>query len=124
FALTSQWFHGDHDATDCQPALDALFAKWFPPPPKAIALLSGPGLDSDDGTIIKRAIEARNGGRFRQLWGGDITGYSSPSEADLALATRIGFWTGPDVDRIWRIIRQSGLHREKWEREDYARRTI
>ncbi|MBC8236154.1 hypothetical protein H8E77_41940, partial [bacterium] len=48
----------------------------------------------------------------------------SHSEADLALCCLLTFWTGGDPDRIDKLFRQSGLYREKWEREDYRDDTI
>lgn len=36
----------------------------------------------------------------------------------------VAFWTGPDAGRIERIVRRSGLMREKWDRDDYLARTI
>jgi putative DNA primase/helicase len=81
------------------------------------------GLTDDE--IIRRASEARNGDKFRRLWNGDILGYSSHSEADLALCSLLAFWTRGDAERIDRLFRQSGLFREKWEdRADYRKETI
>jgi hypothetical protein len=34
------------------------------------------------------------------------------------------FWTDGDADAVDRLFRQSGLYREKWERDDYRTRTI
>ena len=61
------------------------------------------------------------------LWaGGDPGGLSdsSPSGLDLALCQRICFYGGHDPARIDRIFRESGLMRDKWEREDYREKTI
>jgi hypothetical protein len=78
-----------------------------------------------DEQIIERASAADNGEKFRRLWGGDTSGYSSASEADAALCSLLAFWTGPDPQRIDGLFRRSGLCREKWtRREDYRRRTI
>jgi hypothetical protein len=75
--------------------------------------------------IIERAGTAANGERFKRLWAGNTSGYSSSSEADAALCSLLAFWTGPDPQRIDALFRQSGLCREKWtRREDYRRRTI
>lgn len=47
------------------------------------------------------------------------------SSADMALASHLAFWTGRDCDRIERLMRMSGLKRDKYDREDYLReRTI
>ena len=72
-----------------------------------------------DESIVKKALAADNGEKFRRLWAGDRSGYSSPSEADAALCSLLAFWIGPDPQRIDHLFRQSGLCREKWtKRED------
>ena len=79
-----------------------------------------------DEELIEKAKDAKNGNgaKFTALWQGDITGYESHSEADLALCSLLAFWTGKDSDRIDKLFRQSGLYREKWDREDYRGLTI
>jgi len=77
-----------------------------------------------DEEIIRKAIAASNGERFSRLFSGDTNGYGSHSEADLALCGMLAFWTGGDVPRIDTLFRQSGLYREKWDREDYRNRTL
>lgn len=62
--------------------------------------------------------------RFPALFSGDISGYESSSEADLALCCILAFWTNNDPAAIDRIFRKSGLYRAKWERENYRRPTI
>ena len=42
---------------------------------------------SPDKTLLETINHSRQGARFRALFGGDITGYDSTSEADLALAS-------------------------------------
>lgn len=83
-------------------------------------------MDLDDAELIDRAHKAANGGKFSRLWAGDWegAGYPSQSEADLALAEILAFWTGGDPERIDRLFRQSGLYRDKWARPDYRDRTI
>ena len=46
------------------------------------------------------------------------------SSADMALASHLAFWTGKNCERIQELMMQSELRREKWDREDYLRRTI
>ena len=77
-----------------------------------------------DGEVIQKALAASNGARFSRLWNGDTSGYGSHSEADLALCGMLAFWTGGDATRIDTLFRQSGLYREKWNRNDYRNRTI
>jgi putative DNA primase/helicase len=107
---------------------DSLFAKEEKPSaPKAFAN-SGQAILSDDQVLMK-AKNAQNSAKFSALWSGDISGYKSASEADCALCCELAWWTR-DNDQIDRLFRQSGLYREKWDRqdekgkEDYKERTI
>jgi len=80
--------------------------------------------DLSDDEILEKAKDAENGDKFRRLWIGDTSGYPSHSEADLALAGLLAFWTGGDRRRIDHLFRKSELYREKWDRDDYRERTI
>lgn len=72
--------------------------------------------------LIEKARTAKNGEKFARLWSGDISGYASHSEADLALLSLLLYWTNDDEDRASVLFADSGLYREKWERMDYRRR--
>src|SRR5208337_581750 len=76
---------------------------------------------TDDGLLAK-ARAARNCDKFCALYDrGDISGYPSASEADLALCALLAFWTGGDAEQIDRLFRHSALFRqEKWDAEHYA----
>ena len=79
----------------------------------------------DDRELIDKAESARNGHEFAALYAGTWDNrYSSQSEADLALCSKLAFWTGRDPERIDNLFRSSGLMRDKWERADYRERTI
>lgn len=82
----------------------------------------------EDEEIIKMATAASNGLKFNQLWSGDISGYKSHSEADLALCQILAFWSGNNPDQIDRLFRQSGLYRHKWDEnrgsQTYGEKTI
>lgn len=79
------------------------------------------GLSDDQ--IINLASSAANSDKFTRLMQGDTTGYPSESEADGALSCIVVFYTR-DYPQILRIIQQSKLWDEKWEREDYQKATI
>ncbi len=74
----------------------------------------------EDLEVIKKAKSAINGDRFTQLWEGNISGYTSHSEADLALCGKLAFWTGNNQEQIDRLFRISGLFREKWDEKHYG----
>lgn len=81
-------------------------------------------LTLEDQDIINRATGATNGAKVLALLGGDTSGFPSASEADLALARLLVFWT-QDPEQIERIIWGSGLARAKWRRhKTYLRDTI
>lgn len=68
-----------------------------------------------DGTVIADAC--KYDGEFAQLYNGlwQSCRRASHSEADLALASRLAYWTGRDPMQIDRLFRQSGLMRGKWD---------
>ena len=80
----------------------------------------------DDRTLLDKAHAARNGVQFGELWRGkwDASKYDSASEAELALCNHLAFWWQRDASAIDRMFRQSGLYREKWDREGYRDLTI
>ena len=80
----------------------------------------GPGNDLSDTEILARAGQAANGEAFEKLWAGDTSDYASQSEADLALCSRLAFWTGGDPGRVDELFRQSGLMRPKWDERHYG----
>lgn len=130
-------------------AFPAFLAKWFPAREAVDApgnLRDGPRTDwrgpTDDADLLRRALRSHGlaatfGGRatFADLWDrnldvlsrtypGDGDGGVDWSSADAALAQHLAFWTGCDQGRMLRLMQESGLQREKWEREDYLPRTI
>lgn len=146
-ALTGVGATGDC-ATDFSNILPALVAQFFPPDAAQLGNLEwsdGPVPEwrgpTDDAELIRRACMSRstsaafgNKASFADLWTenlqvlsvafpDDIRPYNA-SQADAALAQHLAFWTGKDCERIVRLMNQSKLVRDKWEREDYLPRTI
>jgi primase-polymerase (primpol)-like protein len=81
----------------------------------------------DDGALIARAMRSRNGASFAKLWHGNWQelGYTSQSEADLALLSHLAFWTNGDGAQMERLFAASGLARNKWfARDDYRSRSV
>lgn len=85
-------------------------------------------IELDDSELLEKAKNAENGAKFRRLWNGDYSSYPSQSEADLALAGFLAFWTGGDKRQMDDLFRKSGLYRDKWDEdrggETYGERTI
>ncbi|MEW6637381.1 MAG: DUF3987 domain-containing protein, partial [Actinomycetota bacterium] len=111
---------------DRRQQIEALHARLFPPREQESPSKDGTGPEAglSDAEVLRRAMSTRSGARFAALWTGDRSGYASDSEADLALCSMLAFWVGPDEARIASLFSRSGLAREKWNREDYRRRTI
>lgn len=132
-ALTCRTYP-DGSANAVLPAIAAVTEQYFPPlagPDGApldgwrdepVAEWSGP---ADDETLVRMMLAARSAtaafgspegkATLAQLWAGDAGNYG-PSEADAALAAHLAFWTGKDHARIERLMRHSGLVRDKWDR--------
>jgi primase-polymerase (primpol)-like protein len=70
-------------------------------------------LNASDTDVIEKAMNARNGATFRELWQGNITGHQSKSEADFILILRLLYWTNNDQEQTKRLFLQSGLADEK-----------
>ena len=128
FTITGRRLPGtSHLVEERQEQIGTLHACLFPPHEESTPSTNGTATstsDLSDEEILRRATSAANGERFARLWAGDRPGYLSDSEADLALCSMLAFWTGPDEERIASLVARSGMAREKWNREDYRRRTI
>ena len=82
-----------------------------------------------EGELEQRLEAARRDKKFVALMKGETGDYTSASEADAALISKIAFYLGPDPEAIEDLARKSVLVREKWDRRDgtygtYLKRTI
>lgn len=76
----------------------------------------------EDSELLERA---KDDDKFSRLWDGDTSMHGGDhSRSDLALCSKLAFWTGGDRQRIDALFRKSGLMRDKWDRDDYRKRTI
>lgn len=117
------------EIADCQAQIETLHRELFPPAPSVVRPTSLSTLALSDRDLLEKARSAKNGAKFITLYDrGDCTAYPSRSEADMALASDLAFWCGPDAAWIDRLFRQSALMREKWEERrgamTYGERTI
>lgn len=117
FIMTGNCCSQFAEIRECTESIKPLHAKYFgggsePAPKPRPAVISLPV-----GDIVRTAANAKNGAQFTALYGGDMTGYSSHSEADLAFCNLLAFWCGRDADKMDAIFRRSGLMREKWDRK-------
>lgn len=102
-------------------AVRALIAERFPPIERKESAGPDPrwrGPADDDALIdvmlrSRQSAQAAFGGKpsFKQLWEGKA---EKNSENDMALLSRLAFWTGNDWERMVRLARRSGMVRDKW----------
>jgi hypothetical protein len=135
------------------PALAALVAEYFPPigdgssnaadwwTEAPVAAWRGPANDAD---LLRRALQSKSArsqfgasASFQALWDADPgtlathwppdkAGHAyNASHADMALAQHLAFWTGNNAQRMYDMMWQSELVRDKWHaRDGYVRDTI
>lgn len=66
--------------------------------------------------VIEAAKNGKNHVRFSVLYEGDWSEfYASQSEADMAFANDLAYWTARDYEKMDAIFRKSNLYREKWD---------
>ena len=107
-----------------QDVINALYREWFgdPEPEMSTGGAAAQPVALDDLALLTKIREKDIA--LASLLDGDTRGYPSDSEADLAAANRLAFWTGKDKPRMLGIIHGSKLNRHKWARADYANRTL
>lgn len=118
FTVTGNSFGDYATIRDCTERIKPLHEKYIggglkEPAPKSHNLAP---LPTTAGEIVALATKAKNGALFTALFGGDISGYNSQSEADMALCNMLAFWCRCDAEMMDTIFRQSGLMRDKWDR--------
>lgn len=86
----------------------------------------------DDAELLRRALQSKSSGAvfggkasFADLWERNVSVLAvaypdderefDESDADAALASHLAFWTGCNMERMERLMRQSALARSKWD---------
>jgi hypothetical protein len=65
--------------------------------------------------VVRRLGETSKPERAVALWRGDVSGYKSRSEGELALCGFLRQIVGEDAQAIDQLFRKSGLMRDKWD---------
>lgn len=147
--VTGVGAQGSMDHVPAPDVLARIVSDYFPPSApnelgdwtlEPVPQWSGP--DDDEGLVALLLAQPRSAGAafgarasFAQLWqaDGEALGKVWPdaqrpydaSRADAALAAHLAWATGSNCERMERLMRRSGLARDKWEhRPDYLRSTI
>jgi primase-polymerase (primpol)-like protein len=96
--------------------------------PDPVELDDEPDDDTDlsDKELIEKAKNSKHGDDFTKVWNGDASDYNNDkNRRDLALLSRLAYWTQEDTARMKRLFEKSGCNREKWtSRPDYQKRSI
>lgn len=118
FALTGDMIH----TNDELPIIDGermekMYEFYFQDKAKQMINSIKPQLnDLSISEIIRRALDSKQGEVFESfLNGGWENKYPSHSEADLAFANMLAFWTGRDFQKMDAIFRSSSLQRQKYD---------
>lgn len=117
FAMTGDQFGSYNTINECD--ITPLYKKYLAP--KTVVPMNQTAEkpvknDLSEHEVIQNALDSRTGTRFKLfLNGGWEQFYSSQSEADMAFANDLAFWTGKDFAMMDSIFRESSLMREKWD---------
>lgn len=119
FAMTGNQIGPHNEVSEPEPKLLKLLYDRYLKPSTVVTLPNQqlPQLnDLSETEVIARAESSRTGQRFKLFMkGGWEQFYTSQSEADLAFANDLAFWTGRDFTKMDSIFRQSNLMRPKWD---------
>ncbi|HEX4607339.1 MAG TPA: hypothetical protein VH092_03960 [Urbifossiella sp.] len=122
FALTGQRVPGLPSTVKRRPDVLAEIRREYLPDratPRREPRPAGGGFVGDDQALLDAAFGARNGALLRATWEGRRD--KTASEVLLSLAQRLAFWTGPDPDRLGRLVvasplfEQAEAERAKWD---------
>jgi AAA domain/NrS-1 polymerase HBD domain len=119
FTMTGHVLDGaPREPQDRQAQVDALYYRVLlekgARPAATLTSTSAATPSMSDAAVVEKIKASTQAAKFARLVAGDITGYPGDSEADMALAAVISFWT-QDAEQIERIMRTSKLVRDKWD---------
>jgi hypothetical protein len=123
FAMTGQRVAGNACVADRTAELAQVIRRFFKPQETKKTARASPPPDRGDDALIDRALRAD--AKLARLWCGDWEDeFDSQSEADMSLCCKLAFYCGRDAARVDAQFRRSAMMRDKWDRADYAVRTI
>lgn len=84
---------------------------------RVVNTTEGTGSDLSEEDVVRIALKSKSGTRFKMFMEGKWDQfYASQSDADLAFANDLAFWTNRDFNKMDNIYRSSLMMREKWDR--------
>ena len=123
FAITGNFFGNNDEINEIPPIqMDFLYKRYLDDG----KIIQGNFRKSDwvDGNdlsvadIIQAASASKTGNRFKLFMdGGWEQLYESQSEADLAFANMLAFWSAADFEKMDEIFRMSAMMRDKYDRK-------
>ena len=118
--VTGNVYGDEKPIRDCTNILSEIYQKYWHSElnDNKVQVNSNASLPPDnlsDSELLERMFNSQHGLEIERLYHGNITGYQSQSEAELALCNHLAFWTGHDANRIDSLFRRSGLMRPKWD---------
>lgn len=125
FTVTGRQIEGSTDIiADDDGALEWIYETYIKKPEKkkkGQKSRKAKGEPLTDEEVLEKAKAASDNGIFSDLFEGKWEGrYGSQSEADMALALKLAFWTGKDKEQMDRLFRQSKLFRQKWDESHHS----
>jgi len=120
FTLTGHVWGNYTTINESQEAIDRLYKKVKPEKKESAVKTGSTPSSQDDNQIVDIAIGTKNGDKVLALLNGNWDGYSSQSEADLALCNHLAFYCGDNPEQIDRLFRTSGLMRDKWDKKHHS----
>lgn len=106
-----------------QAAIDKIFNQYFgdktAKKEKPVPEEKPPQTDLDTKTVLSKMFASKHGADIRALFDGKH-GYSSQSEADMALCGHLAYWTNNNAWLMDAIFRESKLIRPKWDEKHFS----
>ncbi|MCM3665541.1 phage/plasmid primase, P4 family [Mesobacillus subterraneus] len=102
--------------------LSLLFKKYFPDDDKKPSTVKKPVKKQNDivnlsnSEIWVKMFKSKNGSHIQSLYNGELID-GDHSSTDLALCNHLAFWTNKDIYKMDDMFRESGLYREKWDKQ-------
>ena len=120
-AMTGDTLSGYVDVVEAQDGIDFIHAKYLgskagqTAPKTAIKT----ELDASNVTVTEVFKKAKRDALFVDLYAGDwqALNYPSQSEADMAFANKLAYYSNGNIEVMESIFRSSGLNREKFDRK-------